>query len=204
MAGKRKTKVNIPMCMALVLLYLTLLSSHMTSGLYARYTAAGAGEDSARVITFGKLTMKETGDFYDDSKLMIIPGVDLQKKATVTFGGSESATYIFVEIALSDQWTTADSKTFSIGSKLQWSVAEGWTYLTGGNGTWVYYLELEPNTPLNEKDIIASDGKITVSDQITKWEIGNMTGISIDLQASALQAGGFDTPEAAWASVSGK
>ena len=38
-----------------------------------------SGSDSARVITFGDLTLTETGDFYEEGKLMIIPGVDLKK-----------------------------------------------------------------------------------------------------------------------------
>lgn len=47
-----KTKLNIPMCAALVLLLLTMISIHLTSGLYARYTATGTASDSARVAKF--------------------------------------------------------------------------------------------------------------------------------------------------------
>ena len=45
------------------------------------------------------------------------------------------------------------------------------------------------------------NGKITVSDQITKSEIIAMTGISIKLRATVVQSGGFANPEAAWNSV---
>ena len=45
-------KVNIPMLMALVLLGLTLVSSHFTSGLYAKYTSNAEGKDQARVAQF--------------------------------------------------------------------------------------------------------------------------------------------------------
>lgn len=47
-----KQKVNIPMCAALVLLLLTMISIHMTSGLYARYTANSTATDFARVAKF--------------------------------------------------------------------------------------------------------------------------------------------------------
>lgn len=47
-----KAKLNIPMCAALVLLFLTMISVHLTSGLYARYTATATGSDSARVAKF--------------------------------------------------------------------------------------------------------------------------------------------------------
>lgn len=44
--------INIPMCAALVLLCLTLISVHLTSGLYAKYTATATGSGSARVAKF--------------------------------------------------------------------------------------------------------------------------------------------------------
>lgn len=47
-----KAKVNIPICAALVLLFLTMVSIHMTSGLYARYTSTSTASDSARVAKF--------------------------------------------------------------------------------------------------------------------------------------------------------
>ena len=45
-------KFNIPMCAALILLLLTLISIHLTSGLYARYTVTATASDSARVARF--------------------------------------------------------------------------------------------------------------------------------------------------------
>ena len=57
-----KAKLNIPMCAALVLLFLTLVSIHMTSGLYARYVATASGEDSARVAKFDVVTSLENPD----------------------------------------------------------------------------------------------------------------------------------------------
>ncbi len=49
---KREPKFNIPMFAALVLLLLTMVSVHLTSGLYARYTANSGGSASARVAKF--------------------------------------------------------------------------------------------------------------------------------------------------------
>lgn len=45
-------KHNIPMRMALVLLCLTMLTTHLTGGLYARYTTTATGSDGARVAKF--------------------------------------------------------------------------------------------------------------------------------------------------------
>lgn len=209
MAKHTKTaKVNIPMCIASVLFCLTLISIHLTSGLYAKYISSASGSGSARVIAFGDLTLTETGNFYEDNKLMIIPGVDLTKKAVVDFAGSEAATYVFVEVKPSAWQVASDNESFSItlNSKtaMQWSIADGWMFLKSANGTYVYYRELAPNTVLDDADIIAEDGKITVSDQITKNEIASMTGISIKLRATVVQSGGFESPEAAWNSVAAK
>ena len=207
MVRHHKTKMNIPMCLAAILLCLTLISIHLTSGLYAKYISSASGNDSARVIKFGELTLTEEGDFYEGNKLMIIPGVALTKKATVSFSGSESATYVFVEITPS-KWSTTDNKTFSLMSNgktaMQWNVAEGWLFLKSDNGTYIYYRELTPNTELIATDIIAENGKIAVSNQITKSEIQVMTGISIKLRATVVQSGGFENPEAAWYSVAAK
>lgn len=202
----KTAKVNIPMCVASFLFCLTLISIHLTSGLYAKYISSASGSDSARVITFGDITLTETGDF-EDGNAYIIPGVDLTKKATVSFSGSESATYVFVEIRPTG-WSTVDNVTFSLLSNgktaMQWSVANGWEFLKSDNGTYIYYRELAPNTELVEADVIANNGKITVSDQITKSEIATMTGISIKLRATVVQSGGFENPEAAWNSVAAK
>lgn len=204
----KTAKVNIPMYIAALLFCLTLISIHLTSGLYAKYTSSASGNDSARVITFGDLTLTETGNFYEGNKLMIIPGVDLTKKAVVDFTGSEAATYVFVEVEPSAIWQTTDNRTFSIklNSKtaMQWSVAADWNLLLSQDGTYVYYRALAPNTVLNNADIIAENGKITVSNQITKSEIKGMTNISIKLRATVVQSGGFENPTAAWNSIAAK
>lgn len=61
-----KAKLNIPMCAALVLLFLTLISIHMTSGLYARYVATASGSDSARVAKFDVRTSLDNQDIVID------------------------------------------------------------------------------------------------------------------------------------------
>lgn len=47
-----KRKLNIPMFAALILLLLTMVTTHITSGLYARYTGSASGSASARVAKF--------------------------------------------------------------------------------------------------------------------------------------------------------
>lgn len=76
-----KAKLNIPMCAALVLLMLTMISIHMTSGLYARYVSSASGEDSARVAKFDV----SVSDAYGQTvSVPIQPGEEAEKYFTVT------------------------------------------------------------------------------------------------------------------------
>ena len=47
-----KAKLNIPMLTALILLLLTMITTHMTSGLYARYSTTASNSANARVASF--------------------------------------------------------------------------------------------------------------------------------------------------------
>lgn len=203
----KTAKVNIPMCIASFLFCLTLISIHLTSGLYAKYISSASGGDSARVITFGDIALTETGDF-GNGNAYIIPGVDLTKKAVVDFAGSEAATYVFVEITAAKWQPSDDNYSFAIYSEdkalIEWSVADTWTYLTTTDDTYVYYRALAPNTEIDAADIIANDGKITVSEYITRSEILALTDLSIKLRATAVQSGGFENPTAAWSSLAAK
>lgn len=199
-----KKNVNIPMCVAAFLFCLTLISCSLTGGLYARYTAVDSGSDSARVIKFGEITLKETGDFYEKNKLMVIPGSDLTQKVTVSFSGSESSTYVFAELDLIS-WSTADNETFSCvlngKTAMRWRVADGWEFLKADGGKFVYYLELAPNTVLEDIDLIADGGKITVDKSITENEINGLSGVSVNIRASVVQSNGFENPSAAYDSI---
>ena len=69
---RKRTKLNIPMCLAGILLCLTLISVHLTSGLYARYTTTAEGSDLARVAAF-KVTEDRT-TFSSGVVLGVTPG----------------------------------------------------------------------------------------------------------------------------------
>ena len=207
--GQFHNRPNIALRLAAVMLVMVCVSTWMLAGLLAKYTTQDSGSDSARVIRFGDLTMTEIGDFATDSTAMIIPGVNLQKKVLVSFSGSESATYVFVEAILSGGWDTTDYKSFTEGGgRLQWAVDGSWIMVEAipSTGRYVFYRELAPNDQSlkNGVDFIANDGEIFVSENITKNEINSMTDIGIKLRALVVQSNGFAGPEAAWASVKSK
>jgi hypothetical protein len=54
----KQGKINIPMMLACVLLCLTLISMHLTGGLFARYVSTAESSDSARVAKFSILGEK--------------------------------------------------------------------------------------------------------------------------------------------------
>lgn len=208
MTQQKEKKRNLPMRMFCALFCLVMITFYMIGGLYAKYSVAQSSGGEARVIKFGRLFLTESGDFGADGTLRIIPGVNLTKKAVVSFEGSEASTYIFVKVTPSSDFTTTDNKSFAVWRdgqrKMQWEIADEWVFLeTDKDGGWVYYRTLAPNTPL-EADILADSGRITVSDSITKAEISTMNTISIGIRAFAVQNAGFADPAAAWESLGSK
>ena len=72
MSDTGRSKFNIPFCMAAVLLFLTLVSTHFTGSLYARYVTTDNAQDDARVAQF---EVAHQGDVLTSSlELAIVPG----------------------------------------------------------------------------------------------------------------------------------
>ena len=193
MAGKRLAKPNkrrLPL--RAWLLYLAVATFALTGVTFSRYMASAYSQDEARVITFGGLTVTDSG------VTPVQPGVAAQKDLTVHFDGSEAATYVFVEVQ--GGWTQdADNRTYTYGAdRLSWRVADGWTHLRDN----VYYRELAPNTALDAG--LIDGGTVDVSEDMTRTELEKLSkALSIRVQAAAVQREGGDTAETAWARVNG-
>lgn len=193
MAGKRLAKPNkrrLPL--RAWLLYLAVATFALTGVTFSRYMASAYSQDEARVITFGDLTVTDSG------VTPVQPGVAAQKDLTVRFEGSEAATYVFV--AVQGGWTRgADDRTYTYGAgSLSWRVADGWTHLQNN----VYYRELAPNTALTAG--LIAGGAVNVSEDMTRTELQALpTTLGIRVQAAAVQREGGDTAETAWARVNG-
>ncbi len=163
-----------------VLFCLVLITTAMMGGLFARYTTIGSGSDSARVASWGQLTLTESGDFGSDGSVTpkIIPGVDLKKDVRISFTGSEMATYVFVEMKVSEHWTTSDNAEFKTGNnKISCKVLTGedqWTFLKKENNSYIYYKSLQPNKALESNPFFAENGKIAVSSYLTAADMAYM------------------------------
>lgn len=193
MAGKRLAKPNkrrLPL--RAWLLYLAVATFALTGVTFSRYVASAHSQDGARVITFGDLTVTDSGS------VQVQPGVPAEKDLTVRFEGSEAAVYVFAEVQ--GGWTRgADNRTYTYGGgSLSWRVADGWTYLQDN----VYYRELAPNTALDAGLIDGS--AVNVSENMTRTELEELSkALHIHVQAAAVQREGGDTAETAWARVNG-
>lgn len=194
MAGKRLAKPNkrrLPL--RAWLLYLAVATFALTGVTFSRYVASAHSQDEGRVITFGDLTVTDSG------VTPVQPGVAAQKDLTVRFDGSEAATYVFVELNGSGWTRGADNRTYTYGAgSLSWRVADGWTHLRDN----VYYRELAPNTALDAG--LIDGGAVNVSENMTRTELEKLSkALSIRVRAAAVQREGGDTAETAWARVNG-
>ena len=195
MAGKRLGKPNkrrLPL--RAWLLYLAVATFALTGVTFSRYVASAHSQDEGRVITFGDLTVTDSGS------VQVQPGVPTKKELTVRFDGSEAATYVFVELKGSDWTRGADNRTYTYGGgSLSWRVADGWTHLQDN----VYYRELAPNTALDAG--LIDDGTVDVSENMTRTELEELSkALSIHVQAAAVQREGGDTAQIAWERLSGR
>ena len=90
MVTHHKTKMNIPMCLAAILLCLTLFSFYLCGGLYARYTTSDSGEDAARVARFD---VSEDGAYFSENLLIeTVPG-RVEREIVVTNNSEVAVAY---------------------------------------------------------------------------------------------------------------
>ena len=192
MAGKRLAKPNkrrLPL--RAWLLYLAVATFALTGVTFSRYVASAHSQDEGRVITFGDLTVTDSGS------VQVQPGVAAKKDLTVRFEGSEAAVYVFAEVQ--GGWTLdADGIYHDAADLMTWRVADGWTHLQDN----VYYRELAPNTALDAG--LIDGGAVNVSEDMTHTQLEKLSkALSIRVKAAAVQREGGDTAETAWARVNG-
>lgn len=203
-----------------MLLYLALIAAALSGVTFSRYVTGTTVSDSARVAMMKDLTVTETGMPDELDQRVILPGVDMTKKAVVDFKGSEMACYVFCEITANGWTRAADHFGYTAGNGLlSWAVDNTkWIFLQGDDSTSVYYCIVNANTVLHA-DVLAGGGKITVSEDITRSQLNAVASpaapLSIKISATAVQYHGFserlpagytetDRAKAAWNAVKGK
>lgn len=186
--------------LVLILLCIVLVTLHISSGIYAKYSTSSSASASGRVIYFGDIAIEEPSD----NDLTLIPGVSAKKQAFLSFDGSEAQTYVFVVIRASEQWSCSDHSYTALGSQISISVSDEWTYLKSEGNDAVFYRSLSPNVKIEGSPIFADGGRITVGRNIKYSELSTMTGSTMSVKAIAVQGNGFENVSDAWTSVSSK
>lgn len=208
----KKAKFRLPF--SAVLLYLALIAAALSGVTFSRYVTGTTVSDSARVAMMKELTVTETGG---SDQRVILPGVNMIKKAVVDFEGSEMACYVFCAITANGWTRAADNFQYTAGPDiLSWAVDSAkWTYLKADGSTSVYYCIVNANTALHA-DVLAGGGRITVSADITRSQLDALAApLSIKISATAVQYHGFseglsavyteaERAMAAWNAVKGK
>ena len=200
---ERKPKFRLPF--SAVLFYIVLIAAAVSGVTFSKYVTGTTVGDAARVAIMRDITVTETGNFAEPEKWVITPGADMIKNAVVNFEGSEMACYVFCEIKAKGWSKLDDNYSFAYSADgeniLGWAVNKDWNYLSGNgsdNGSEaVYYRIVSANTVL-QADVLADGGKITVSENITKTQLGLLPkDMQIKISATAVQYNGFSGGSAA-------
>lgn len=140
-------------------------------------------------FTYGDINInleETTGSSYK-----IIPGVDIAKDPKVTVEADSEACWLFVKVE--------ETGTF-VDGKVTYSVADGWTALTGQPG--VYYREVGAVTADTDFYVL-KDNVVKVSDTLTKEDIKDIpTGPTLTFTAYAVQKDGIADAATAWSKIS--
>lgn len=188
-----------------VLLYICLCTFVVIGVTFSKYIATSNGGDEARVVKFDDISITEEGDFVDSGedkgKLIVAPGVDIVKKATLDFAGSETASYIFVEVTANGFEQSSAREFVSADGKISLAIDDSWNVLPISDNKYAYYIALEPNTPLNSYPII-KDGVVDVDWTLKNSELKKLGALSIAFKATAVQTDGRSA-EATWALING-
>ena len=175
--------------LVVAMLAVTLLIGCAIGGTVAWLTAKT--EAVVNTFTYGdiNITLAET----TGANYKIIPGKDINKDPKVTVKKDSEACWLFVKVE--------EEGTF-VADKVTYSIADGWTKLTGVTGVDnVYYREVNAVTADTSFDVI-KDNKVNVKDTLTKEDIKSITtNPTLTFTAYAVQKDGIDTVEAAWEKV---
>ena len=171
------------------MLALTLvLAAYWAVGGTAAWLAAKS-EPIASTFTFGDINITLTETDHQE-QIKIIPGVDIPKDLRVTVKADSVDCWLFVKVV--------ETGTF-VPDKVTYSIADGWTKGDGSQiPTNVYYREVN-TAPTDSVFSVLMGDKITVSSELTKEEIQNITGPTLTFTAYAVQKEGINTAADAWA-----
>lgn len=112
------------------------------------------------------ITLTETDADNDQNananSYQMVPGYTITKDPKVTVVAGSEKCYLFVKL----------EKSTNFDHFMTYTVADGWTQLTGVNG--VYYREVDTSTSNQAFDVL-KENKVTVSQDVTKADMNGLT-----------------------------
>ena len=196
MEKKANRRRSVGMKTFVAMLALVLVIGCAVGGTIAWLTAQT--DPVVNTFTYGdiNITLEET----TGTSYKIIPGVDIGKDPKVTVKANSEACWLFVKVE--------EAGTFVTG-KVTYSIADGWTKGDGTNiPANVYYREVSAVTA-NTDFYVLKDNKVSVSEDLTKEEIKNITTqptLTITAYASQLHKNATEKFSAseAWNNIANK
>lgn len=192
--GENRRSVSKKMFIAMLALVLALGCA--VGGTIAWLTAQTG--KVTNTFTYGNINIDLTETVPENRQAKIIPGQDIPKDPKVTVKANSETCYLFVKVV--------ETGTFATG--VNYGIrTEGWTK---GDGTDipenVYYREVPAATTdtvfyMLTGDAANPNGVVTVSENLTKGEIENLTGPTLAFTAYAIQKEGTGTAAEAWAKI---
>ena len=181
MVKQTNQKRNIPMCLAALLLCLTMVSLYLVSGLFAKYTTESDSSDSARVAAFVFDVNDTTNHFFDVSTVnapgkqavfrfsitnkngSVVSEVAEQYQISAAIHGSLPLTVTITDASNAEVITfhepTSDQDTSSVMA-----------FQAGQPGTHVYTLTV--SWPEGEKNLqYANAGLSEIELRISAWQV---------------------------------
>ncbi len=142
-------------------------------------------------FTYGDINIALTETKPVNREAKIIPGMNIEKDPKVTVKADSEACWLFVKV---------DEVGTFVADKVTYSVADGWTALTGQPG--VYYREVGAVTADTDFYVL-KDNVVKVSDTLTKEDIKDIpTGPTLTFTAYAVQKDGIADAATAWSKIS--
>lgn len=174
------------------MLALTLvLAAYWAVGGTAAWLAAKS-EPIASTFTFGDINITLKDEDPQEGPTKIIPGVDIKKALKVTVQADSVDCWLFVKVEQTGTFV-ADKVTYSIDDS--WTEGDGFQIPDN-----VYYRQVNAVTTDREFPVL-KDGKITVSETLTKADIENIAGPTLTFTAYAVQKEGINTAADAWEKI---
>lgn len=167
--------------------------------------------DEAKVGTDGKALTGADATRVKENSYKLLPGHVYDKDPTVTVLNGSEASYIKMTVTFSKA-SALDAIFAPTGADLT-SIFNGydsdnWIYkdntkdATADTRTYEFWYKEAVGAPTADVALDALFDSITVPGSITKEQLATIEGLTITVNAYAIQADGFDDADAAWAEFS--